>query len=1172
MPTDYTKIKKTIQFKDNSKIIIKKSDIKARIEGFIKAEQVYTFGPSIPNRWVSVGKGTNTIAYSNDGVNWNGLGTNIFSVAGNGAEWNGTMWVAVGEGTNTIAYSYDGIIWTGLGKSIFSTAGRGVAWNGKMWVAVGEGTNVIAYSFDGIIWFPGVYQKAGKQEPGDLVISMSVLRGVAWNGKMWVAVGSGIRYYIPPGSPTPFSVTIISSSDGINWNCAFGPIFSDRDSLYTEGRYNTTGGFGVAWNGSMWLAVGDGSRSSAVYYSKNGIIWTAVGLYFSDRQYRVQYGFGVSAQNENLYLQNIGYGVSWNGKAWVIVGYTPYANPNSISGKIDSKIYYVTSAADLNYYTNGISAALVSIVGVAWNGTMWVAVGKGIDYYDASTPVKTTFCSLDGINWIYPGQYLFNSQNINNHNINYNNISSIFDLPGRTDPFTTCGNGIAFNAARPYKIKFPANLTLALGQGTNTMVYSNNDIDWIQVPGSTNIFSIAGRGAAWNGTRWVAVGEGTNTIAYSSNGINWTPVTESTTIFSTAGYGVEWNGTMFVAVGKGTNTITNTIAYSKDGLTWTPATDGVFSMSGRGIAWNGKMWIAVGKGTKTITANSISTTVDYSIVYSSDGVSWNAATNNPFSTSVNTETVTNDGGYSVAWNGTRWVAVGQGTNHTMAYSNDGIWWTGLGKNIFSTTGSGVAWNGSLWVAVGSGTNTIAYSNDGITWTGLGTNSPLSTAGYGVTWTGTAWLAVGGPGTVSRSVYNGAGNLIQLISGQGTVTMAYSYDGITWTKVTDSEIIFSSTGNAVKWNAGLYSIESPPVPKYITVAVGQGTNTIAYSLDGSNNWIAVTGSTNIFSTAGRGVAWNGTMWVAVGQGTNTIACSGNGINWAPVTNSTSIFSTMGWNVTWNGKIWLAVGEGTNKIAYSTDALTWTPVTNANNIFGGNSVRDAAWNGSIWVAVGQNQTSTSEDTTSIAYSVDGISKWTSVSGSTNIFSNTGNAIAWNGTRFVAVGQGGNTIAYSLDGSSNWTAVTGSTSIFSNAGRGVAWNGTRWVAVGQGTTNTIAYSNDGISWTAVTGSTSIFSTSGRGVSWNGKRFIAVGEGTNSIAYSVDGVSWSPVTGSTSNFFATGYKVAINPNAVEPTVSDEIVLNAVYPQTNGLDIVADSYYTPGYSNFSVNITATEV
>ena len=103
--------------------------------------------------WVAVGSGSNTIAYSPDGINWTGEGTSIFSSSGQGVAWNGNMWVATGQGPNTIAYSYDGINWTGLGTSIFESSGWGVAWNGNMWVAVGNGSsNSITYSYDGIHW------------------------------------------------------------------------------------------------------------------------------------------------------------------------------------------------------------------------------------------------------------------------------------------------------------------------------------------------------------------------------------------------------------------------------------------------------------------------------------------------------------------------------------------------------------------------------------------------------------------------------------------------------------------------------------------------------------------------------------------------------------------------------------------------------------------------------------------------------------------------------------------------------------------------------------------------------------------------------------------------------------------------------------------------------------
>jgi hypothetical protein len=78
--------------------------------------------------WVAVGSGTNSIAYSYDGINWTGLGFPVFT-SGIGIAWNGTMWVATGDGTNSTAYSYDGINWTGVPS--FSVCGLGVAFNNR---------------------------------------------------------------------------------------------------------------------------------------------------------------------------------------------------------------------------------------------------------------------------------------------------------------------------------------------------------------------------------------------------------------------------------------------------------------------------------------------------------------------------------------------------------------------------------------------------------------------------------------------------------------------------------------------------------------------------------------------------------------------------------------------------------------------------------------------------------------------------------------------------------------------------------------------------------------------------------------------------------------------------------------------------------------------------------
>jgi hypothetical protein len=107
---------------------------------------------------VATGLGDNyTLAYTLDPTGktgWTGINKTIFSSRSNKICWNGSIWVSVGQGTNTIAYSYTGISgWVGIGMSTFSTRGLSVCWNGVRFIAVGQGGNSIAYSQNGINWY-----------------------------------------------------------------------------------------------------------------------------------------------------------------------------------------------------------------------------------------------------------------------------------------------------------------------------------------------------------------------------------------------------------------------------------------------------------------------------------------------------------------------------------------------------------------------------------------------------------------------------------------------------------------------------------------------------------------------------------------------------------------------------------------------------------------------------------------------------------------------------------------------------------------------------------------------------------------------------------------------------------------------------------------------------------
>jgi hypothetical protein len=233
---------------------------------------IFTSGNGIcwsGTRFVAVGSGTNTIAWSHDGITWNGLGATIHTTSGNAVAWNGIRFITVGSGTNTIAHSNDGnaaATFTGLGTSIFSTQGNAVAWNGTRWVAVGQGTtNTIAHCIDtgSAVTFVGLgtssFSTAG--------------RGVCWAGTQFVAVGNGTNNYA-------------TSSDGVTWSGGGAGPFS-------------TQGNAVAWNGDITIAVGQGTTNTIAYSTDSGSTWTGLGMSI----------FSTSGNS-----------IAWNGTYWIAGG------------------------------------------------------------------------------------------------------------------------------------------------------------------------------------------------------------------------------------------------------------------------------------------------------------------------------------------------------------------------------------------------------------------------------------------------------------------------------------------------------------------------------------------------------------------------------------------------------------------------------------------------------------------------------------------------------------------------------------------------------------------------------------------------------------------------------------------------------------------------------------
>ena len=242
--------------------------------------------------FVAVGQDANsnaTIKYSYNGSNWSNTtgtgfawnGTNFGT--GFGVAWNGSYWIAVGSSfvggpTSYIKRSADGINWSDVGNgTIYEQSGRCIAWNGSYWLSGGDANSrnrSLIRSTDGINWTP---------------ISLSAfytVNGVAWNGTFWVALGYD---FLLTSSP------ILYSANGINWTAA-----------NSTGFQSANGGRSAVWNGRMWVACGGDNISSnrTIKYSFDTSNW------FDS----VRGGFDSAVQT--------GFGVAWNGFMWVCTGNT----------------------------------------------------------------------------------------------------------------------------------------------------------------------------------------------------------------------------------------------------------------------------------------------------------------------------------------------------------------------------------------------------------------------------------------------------------------------------------------------------------------------------------------------------------------------------------------------------------------------------------------------------------------------------------------------------------------------------------------------------------------------------------------------------------------------------------------------------------------------------------
>jgi len=935
----------------SSPTLIRETDITVAMDGQpLNGDQVYTFGPLIQNKTLLVGTaGTNYAVSSNDSVVFNGLGS---SQANGLVIWDGIKWIGVNN--ITVSISYNGTNWQTVATLTNATGNATkINYNGKIYLIsfYTQGGNNMAYSYDGINW--------------NLTYSqITVTYSVTWNGSFWLGSGTtagGNSFSFSPDGITWTGITPgVASLGAVCWNGSYWIIIRDRILINTnpsgQGTWTTISCpifpnyvnsqrvFTIAWNGKTMIATGnyisDGVGNTFAY-SNDGITWTGLGPII----YQNQLTGGYSAWNGKVFIScynsaTIGnsFATSYNGINWIgqgtisrpgeigintrrlnsvtfqrnmtIVFGGTNTNGNIMAYSLDGINYKACNASfhskfEIYYYTPH---------GIDYSGKLWVS----LSYNNIGNVLAA---SRDGINWYGLGQNILVGAGVfwlGNRWFGGSGSYYSYSYDGLT--WIPVYNPGIFTDWRTFA--YNGSIYVAGGSGPYSFAYSYNGINWTGVPNTSAVF-----GKVWNivtnGKIFISTGDGIlngangNYMGYSYDGITWTPI--PTTTGYTYTYSVATNGTMFVATGSVPNGGYAYMGYSYNGINWYAVYLGsgiwynVNQSRPNSVIWNGTMWVMVGGS------------AGGGIGYSYDGINWfNSPQNRGSIFTGNAFLVgTNYGVNPKPFIQHPTLAFGSGTN-TIAYSPDGITWTGLGTTVFSTAGYCGFWSGSFWVAGGQGGNTMAYSYDGIQWSSI-TNNVLFASVQGITYNGVIWVATGTAATGGNSA-------------------AYSTDGLNWTGMTITGL---TSGSSVYWNGTVFMLISNVSGLAYHSTDGkvwsQSTSSTLNGIPASNGqtWVICNRSNatsslyyvnisnpvttsytavspNPFSTSGNCVCYGGFIWLAGGIGTtNTLAYSNNGTTWTGL--GKTAFPTVCSSICWNGKRY--VGAGGNYIGYSPDGINW-----------------------------------------------------------------------------------------------------------------------------------------------------------------------------------------------------------------------------------------------------------
>ncbi len=285
-------------------------------------ENVQLFNNYLPMIYVNTNLSTdlyqlrsNTISYSYDGFNWKKT-SSPFDVLSNklplgiSSSYNKIVIAGLSNDSSSnpstqVIRSSDGINWEVCGTALFSDMARCVANNNR-------GTWVVGGRYR--LGSPPVTMYYSNNDTKTFRISTSAAYPTGLSGEILGEVNSVIwaefydiniqSIFIAAGSISSTCTNSVStSSNGVSWaglgnvfggttkcytlcfngttvvaGCSDGKIFWSNDGItwtLSTGTVPNINIRNIAWNGNIFVAVGDGSNNTNICYSNNGKIWNA---------------------------------------------------------------------------------------------------------------------------------------------------------------------------------------------------------------------------------------------------------------------------------------------------------------------------------------------------------------------------------------------------------------------------------------------------------------------------------------------------------------------------------------------------------------------------------------------------------------------------------------------------------------------------------------------------------------------------------------------------------------------------------------------------------------------------------------------------------------------------------------------------------------------------------